>query len=179
MTSYVLVIVTSDGCGFCRTFMERHYASLIKELSKINALSIVHYEKDKEGGDGYKIKAVKMGDKLIKNISFPGIIRWFPFFALFKKDDWNNPSKPLEGSVFNGEKNAEKFFEPVKNPVPTTADKLFEFVTSKMIQQQGIQQAPQQEQPPHVAILKNRGHGFATSPVKISYRPTDIDGDNY
>ena len=165
MASHVLVIATWEGCHHCKTFKERHYDSLIEKLSEIAPLSIILYELDKNRK--LTAKYIKGADKSrIINPNFPGIIPWYPAFLLFKKEVWENVAVVPIGNVYNGIRNSEGLIEPAPGGGAITADKIFEFVISS----QGRSSS-------HVDILRNRGHGFATPPVKISYRSSDIDED--
>ena len=168
MASHVFVIATWEGCHHCKIFKERHYNSLIEKLSEIGTLSVILYELDKNRK--LTAKYIKAADKSrIINpnfISIPSIIPWYPAFLLFKKEVWENVAVVPIGSIYNGIRNSEGLIEPASGGSPITADKIFEFVVSS----QGRSSS-------HVDILRNRGHGFATPPVKITYRSSDIDED--
>jgi hypothetical protein len=148
-------------------FLEKHYNDLIKSLSGLKGLNILHIIRKI---DSYVTKVVKdsNGFNGYINPKIYDMIIQFPQFFLFKMSDWIGGSS-LSGNLMNvnivagssipiAEKDNSKI-------VPLTSTKIFEWVKSK------ISSNPQID---INNIQSARGHGFISpSKLKMKYNPSD------
>lgn len=90
----VLVIVTKDPCGPCSLYKQKHRDNVIDELKKQNNVDIV--EINPQATDNINVIAPSYHNDLIR---FMG---WFPLFALFTGESWNNKDGSLSGEILGG-----------------------------------------------------------------------------
>jgi hypothetical protein len=167
MSEYVFIIITSDACGHCHRFISNHYKDLLERLKNIEGLTLIHI---KQSPTGYEHAPVGVS----LNPNYVKYIGWFPEFLLVTKNSWNS-SGDLEGYIFNGKINnaANTRAIPDENTQtkPITADKIMEWITSK-IQQNQI--APKSVSPIN-NIMASRGHSYVAPKISLNFEPHKIN----
>ncbi len=108
---YILIILMADGCGGCKRFKSKHYDSLISQVRKLSNVKLLEIQVP---SISYQLKQLESKyHPDLKNWCF-----WYPCFALFTIDSWNNKSGRLKGSVYALQSNSEgrAAFDKLGNP---------------------------------------------------------------
>jgi hypothetical protein len=131
------VIVTSQTCGHCISFKEKHLNTLLKNLNNMSNLNIIQIDLPVMNGIGEYFKDIHnkkifksiKGSSLI-NLNIEKYIVWFPMFFLFPTSQWNNLSSVPLGISSNADISSIEKIGHLKTPTPSTASSLETWVKS-------------------------------------------------